>query len=252
MNQLKVIVVDDEAAARNVLTNLIQMSKFNMDIVATCCDLTEAVNSINRFKPDLVFLDVQMPDYAGYEIVNFIDKITFEIIFVTAYEDYAIKAFEMNAIDYILKPIERNRLDEAIQKAQNKLDQKDKVEQYQDLLNSIKGKSLGNIAISELRNGQVSKRVISLKNIIAVEAKGAYCQVHLFNDAPFLVSRNLKHFESQLPKDGPFFRSHRSWILNIDYVSKYNPRFGDVYLNQNLVAKISKNRFEAFEELTLD
>lgn len=251
MNRLRVIVVDDEAAARNVLSNLLHMSKTNVEIVATCCDVTEAVESINKLKPDLVFLDVQMPDFAGYEIVNFFDEISFEIVFVTAYDQYAIKAFELNAVDYIVKPIERNRLDEAIEKAQNKLDQQNKIEQYQLLLNSIKGEAMGNIAISELSNGQVSKRILHLKDIIAIEAKGAYCDVHLLNEPPFLVSRNLKYFESLLPEDASFFRSHRSWILNLEHVAKFKPRFGDVYMTQDLVAKISKNRMEAFEERTL-
>lgn len=251
MSQLKVIIVDDEAAARNVLSSLIQMSKFDIEIVATCCDVAEAVESIKRSKPDLVFLDVQMPDYAGYEIVNFFDEINFEIVFVTAYDQYAIKAFELNAVDYVVKPIERNRLKEAIEKVQSKLDQKNRIEQYKRLLDSMKGEVLGNIAISELSDGEVSKRVLKLKDIIAIEANGAYCNVHLMNEAPFLVSRNLKYFESLLPKDSAFFRSHRSWILNLEHVLKFKPRFGDVNMKQNLVAKVAKNRIEAFEELTL-
>lgn len=251
MNQLKVIVVDDEAAARNVLSKLLHMSKTNVDIIASCCDVPEAVESINKLKPDLVFLDVQMPNYAGYEIVNFFDEINFEIVFVTAYDEYAIKAFELNAVDYIVKPMERNRLDEAIEKVQNKLEQKNKIEQYQMLLSSIQGQTLSKIAVSELSNGQISKRILDLKDIIAIEAKGAYSHVHLINDSPFLVSRNLKFFESLLPQDAPFFRSHRSWILNLEHVSKFKPRFGDVNMSQDLVAKISKNRIEAFEERTL-
>ncbi|MFT5778774.1 MAG: two-component system LytT family response regulator [Crocinitomicaceae bacterium] len=251
MNRLKVIIVDDEAAARNVLSNLLHMSKINVEILATCCDVPEAVECINRLKPDLVFLDVQMPNYAGYEIVNFFDEITFEIVFVTAYDQYAIKAFELNAVDYIVKPIERNRLNEAIEKAQNKLEQKDNMEQYQLLLDSIHGKAMGNIVISELSEGQVSKRILHLKDIIAIEAKGAYCNVHLLNESPFLVSRNLKYFESLLSEEAPFFRSHRSWILNLEHVTKFKPRFGDVNMTQDLVAKIAKNRIIAFETLTL-
>ena len=248
MSRLKVMIVDDEAAARNVLGNLLHMSKTNVDLVATCCDVPEAVECIKNLKPDLVFLDVQMPDYAGYEIVNFFENITFDIIFVTAYDQYAIKAFEINAIDYLVKPIERHRLDEAIEKAQDKLDKKDKIEKYKLLLDSIQGQAIGNISIAEMSDGQVSKRILRLKDIIAIEAKGAYCHVHLMNESPFLVSRNLKYFESLLPQNGAFFRSHRSWILNLGHVEKFKPRFGDVNMAQNLVAKISKNRIEEFEE----
>jgi two-component system LytT family response regulator len=250
MDKLKVIVVDDEAAARNVLKNLLDRGNVNLDIVASCSDVPEAVTCIKELQPDLVFLDVQMPDYAGYEIVNFFDEITFEIIFVTAYDQYAIKAFELSAIDYIVKPVERKRLDEAIQRTQNKITQKNQIEHYQLLLDSIHGKELGKIVLSELREGQLSKRILHLKDIIAIEASGAYCQVNLTNGEPFLVSRNLKYFESLLPEGGPFFRSHRSWILNLEHVVKFNPRFGDVSMTNGVAAKVSRSHLELFEERT--
>jgi two-component system LytT family response regulator len=111
---------------------------------------------------------------------------------------------------------------EGIEKAQPRLDQKNKVEQYQLLLDAIKGQDMGNIAISELSDGQVSKRILNLKDIIAIDAKGVHCCLHLTNDAPFLASRNVKYFESLLPEGFSFFRSHRSWILNLTHVSKFN------------------------------
>jgi len=248
MNKLKVIIVDDELAARNVLQNLLVRYDVELDIVALCQDIPEAVSSIKEFKPDLVFLDVQMPDYAGYEIVNFFDELTFEIIFVTAYDQFAIKAFEINAIDYIVKPVERNRLSESISKAKERLKQKSQIEHYQLLLNSIHGKEMGKIVLSELSDGQVSKRILNLQEIIAIEASGAYSKVHLENDSPFLISRNLKYFQSLLPENSTFFRSHRSWILNIEHVLKFNPRFGDVKMTNDLSAKVSKNQLEKFEE----
>ena len=250
MNKLKVIIVDDEAAARNVLENLLHMSKTNVEILARCSDLPQAVEVIKQHNPDLVFLDVQMPDYAGYEIANFFETIDFEIIFVTAYDQYAIKAFELNAIDYIVKPIERSRLNEALEKVQMKLDQENKLERYQSLLDSIQEQVIGNIVIPELSGGQISKRILRIKDIIAIEAKGAYCQLHLLDESPFLVSRNLKYLEALLPDDSRFFRSHRSWLLNLSHVETLWPKLGEVHMSKKLIARISKDQIKAFEEQT--
>ncbi|MFT6922826.1 MAG: two-component system LytT family response regulator [Crocinitomicaceae bacterium] len=250
MSRLKVILVDDESAARNVLTNLLQRCCGNVDIVASCEDVLEAVKCIKKFKPDLVFLDVQMPNYAGYEIVNFFDEIDFEIVFVTAFDQYAIKAFELSAIDYIIKPVARHRLDEAIKKVERKLTQRATIENYQLLLESMRGKELGKIVLSELSDGKLNKHILHLKDIISIEAMGAYCKVYLMNDASFLVSRNLKYFESLLPSEAPFFRSHRSWVVNLDHVVQFNPRSGIVQMKNDITAKISKNRLELFEKAT--
>ncbi len=250
MEKLRIILVDDEDLALDVLTNLICRSSTPVDIVATCNDVLEAVNKINELKPDVVFLDVQMPDYAGYEIVNFFDEINFEIIFVTAYDQYAIKAFELSAIDYIVKPVERYRLEEALQKVMEKREQIAVKENYQVLLDSMRGKELGKIILPEITDGQLSRRVLHFKDIIAVEAMRSYCQIHLKDESPFLISRNLKYFESLLPEKHTFFRSHRSWILNLDYVEKYYRKSDEVGMGKDIVAKVSKNRLSLFEEQT--
>lgn len=250
MNKLKAIIVDDEEAAQNVLGNLLQMSKTNVEVLTCCSDLPQAVDAIKKYKPNLVFLDVQMPDYAGYEIANFFETIDFEIIFVTAYDQYAIKAFELNAIDYIVKPIERRRLNEALEKVQMKLDQDNKLEKYQSLLDSIQEQAIGNIVIPELSGGQISKRILRIKDIIAIQAMGAYCQIHLLEETPFLVSRNLKYLEALLPEDSRFFRSHRSWLLNLSHVETLWPKLGEVHMSKKLIARISKEQLKVFEEQT--
>ncbi|MBL4705898.1 MAG: response regulator [Flavobacteriales bacterium] len=250
MEKLKVILVDDEDLALDVLTNLLSRSAIFIDIVAKCNDVVEAVKKIKELKPDVVFLDVQMPDYAGYEIVNFFEEINFDIIFVTAYDQYAIKAFELSAIDYIVKPVERHRLEEALQKVADKREDKAVKENYQVLLESMRGKELGKVILPELKDGELSRRILHFKDIIAVEALRSYCQIHLKNESPFLVSRNLKYFESLLPDNHSFFRSHRSWILNLDYVKKFFRKSGEVGMENGLIAKVSKNRLSLFEEET--
>ncbi|MCG8576665.1 MAG: LytTR family DNA-binding domain-containing protein [Flavobacteriales bacterium] len=249
MELLKVIIVDDELAARNVLSNLLVRCKINVDIVARCEDVLEAVKAIKKHQPDVVFLDVQMPEYAGYEIVNFFDEIDFEIIFVTAYDQYAIKAFELSAVDYIVKPIERSRLDEAVEKLNDKLRQKTAYENYQVLLESVRSKELGKIVISELKDGQLLHQTLNLSDIIAVEAMGAYSKVYLKDAPSIILSRNLKHFEERLPETDVFFRTHRSWLINSGYIESYRPRFGKIVLKNQLEVKLSKKRQETFEEL---
>ncbi len=249
MDEIRVILVDDEPAARSVLRNLLIRCNAQIQIVAECADLPEAVVAINKFNPDVVFLDVQMPDYAGYEIVNFFDSMDFEIIFVTAYDQFALKAFELSAVDYIVKPIERIRLKQAIEKLSDKIHHKVSFENYQILLESVRKKELGKIIISELSEGRVSRKVLLIPDIIAIEAMGAYSKIYLKDDAPHTVSRNLKFFESQLPMENVFFRSHRSWILNMNEIIQYNPRFGLVTLTKGIESKLSKTRQELFESI---
>ena len=140
MKTIKAIIVDDEADARDVLASLIQLSKQPINIIAECSNLKAAVDKIKELKPDVVFLDIQMPEFAGYEIVNFFDEINFEIVFVTAYDKYALKAFELSAIDYLVKPIKRTRLNDTLKRIVEKTDEKNTVLEYETLLESLQNK----------------------------------------------------------------------------------------------------------------
>ncbi|WP_051473728.1 LytR/AlgR family response regulator transcription factor [Aquimarina macrocephali] len=152
MNAIKAILVDDEQRARNVLSNLIKRCDLNIDVLAQCSCLEDAVEEIKELQPDVVFLDVQMPNYAGYEIANFFEEMNFDIIFVTAFDEYAIKAFELSAIDYLVKPIDRRRLIAAVEKLQSKIEKQKKIQDYQVLLNTIKEKEFKQIILPELGN----------------------------------------------------------------------------------------------------
>ncbi|MBJ2174429.1 response regulator [Aureibaculum sp. A20] len=248
MTKIKAILIDDEQGARNVLTNLLEKNATHIDIVATCSNLEDGVNQIKALQPNVIFLDVQMPNYAGYEIVNFFDKIDFEIIFVTAYDQYAIKAFELNAIDYLVKPIDRNKLVETLKKLENKINEQVALVDYQELLNTIKDKDYKKIVIPELGN----RRIVDLDSIIAIEANGAYSNIYLKENKTITVSKNLKYFEEVLPKDSSLFRSHRAWIINLEHIELINKTERNIILaNGTIRAKISRARIEAFEEAIL-
>jgi two-component system LytT family response regulator len=246
MTKIKAIFIDDEQSARNVLTSLLERGSSGIEIVATCCDLEEGVEQIKKLQPDVVFLDVQMPNYAGYEIVKFFDKIDFEIIFVTAYDQYAIKAFELNAIDYLVKPIDRVKLANAIERLEEKLNKQNKLIDYQVLLETIKDKDYKKIVIPELGN----RRIVDLDDIIAIEADGAYSKIYLKENKIITTSKNLKYFEEVLPKDASFFRSHRAWIINLRYIEFLNKSALNITLvNRIIKAKISRTRIKEFEAI---
>lgn len=242
---IKAILVDDEEAARNVLSILLARNCPQVELVGQAANLPEAIELIHALKPDLVFLDVQMPEYAGYEIVHFFDEVLFEIVFTTAFDSYAMKAFELSAVDYLLKPIKKSRLLEAVEKVQQKLSDKAHAVQYRVLMESLKAKEFEKIVIHEVG----LKRVLHLRDIIAIEGEGAYSVVHLHNEVPLTVSKNLKYFESVLPENGRFFRSHKSWLINLDHLISYTTANGEVLLTGQLVARLSKYRVEAFEEM---
>lgn len=245
MAKLKAILVDDEESARNVLFNLLKRSCPNLEIVASCENVPEAVKEIKRHQPDLLFLDIEMPEYAGYEIVDFFDEINFEIIFTTAYDQYAIKAFEISAIDYILKPINRQRLIESVKKASEKIGNDKRMEQLNLLVSSMKDEEVSRIVISELGN----KRVIEINNILAIEAQGAYSIIHLKNEKEIIASKNLKHFENLLEEAKSFFRSHKSWIINKTEVRSIQSSKGTIELNGGIEAKLSKYKVEEFNQI---
>ncbi|MCJ8292429.1 MAG: response regulator [Crocinitomicaceae bacterium] len=243
MNKIKAIIVDDEQWARTVLNSLLEKDFNHIEVVAKCEDVLSAVEQIKLHQPDVIFLDVQMPEYAGFELVNFIDEINFEIIFVTAFDRYAIKAFELNAVDYLVKPIDRKKLSSSIDKLTSKLEQKGGLDNYHELLRSIKDKSYNKIVLPELGN----RRILELDSIIAIEADDTYCRVYLTNEKVITVSKTLKYFEELLEENTCFFRSHRSWIINLKYIETYNKSENTITMARNIKTMISRKKNDEFE-----
>ena len=241
MDTIRAIIVDDESDARDVLCSLLSMSKFHISVIASCSNVPDAVMAINKHKPDVVFLDIQMPNYAGYEIVNFFDEINFEIVFVTAYDKYAIKAFELSAIDYLVKPVSRDRLNGTLQRLSREVENNNAIEQYKVLLERINNKEIEKIVIP-LSSG---KKIIPLKEIICIKGEGSYTTLFLNESKRLTVSKNLKYFENILPSDS-FFRSQKSWMVNLNEVKSFNLSKGNLLMRNEVMAKLSINRIEAF------
>lgn len=242
--KINAIIVDDEESARNVLSNLITRFCPDIKIIDICSDVEEAVDAIKKHQPDVVFLDIEMPNYAGYELVSFFEEVNFDIIFVTAYDQYAIKAFEISAVDYLLKPIEIDRLKDSVQKLSSRVTLKNNQESYRALSENLKSNEVSKLVV---RNNQ-GQSIVNTSDIIAIEAQDSYSCIYTKKEK-HLMSKNLKHFETILSKNTCFFRSHKSWLINTNKVKSYSKSKFEILLESSITAKLSKYKKTDFEEL---
>lgn len=242
--ELKAIIIDDEKAARNVLSTLLGLAHPTVDVIDTCSNLPEAVISIRKHQPDVVFLDVEMPQFSGYEIIKFFDRIEFQIVFVTAYDKYAVKAFEMNAADYLVKPIQRTRLKEAVNRVELRCKEQIQLVDYRSVLERLEQNNSPVLTISE--SGQ--KLLLKTTQIVAIQAQGSYCEILLDSGEKHLVSKNIGWIEKELSQNQNLFRSHKSWIINLRYIIAIQSSKEQLVLEGGIQAKLSRFKKEAFQE----
>jgi two-component system LytT family response regulator len=218
MELIKVIIVDDEPNARKALRGLLNDNFEEIQIVADCSNVPEAVKTINKYKPDLVFLDIDMPGYSGFELLDFFDEeqIWFKIIFVTAYSQHSLKAFESSAVDYILKPVRLEHMRRAIKKS-NFLPS-DSI-QYKVLRDNLSQQQDKKVVL------QTSETiyVVNQDDIIFIQAEGSYTKIITVTHGVLTITKKLLDFE-YLETDGPFFRTHRSYLVNLNHVKKIDKK----------------------------
>ncbi len=221
----KALIIDDEEMARILLQSMILEYCEDIEIVDLCKDLPTGVKAIRKLKPDIVFLDIEMPGHSGLELLDFFDadEIDFSIIFVTAYNQYAIQAFKLSAIDYLLKPIEVEDLQTAVnlfkknkQKDKQKDDQKTN-EKYSVFKDNLKDTSSKKMVLNTLS----SIHFVDIADILFFQGDGAYTKVFIKDMPTLTISRGLKSFESVLEDSPSFFRCHKSYLVNLKYATDY-------------------------------
>lgn len=242
MQKINAVIVDDEMSARDVLENLLLRFCPEINVIAKCENVVKAVEVIREQKPQLVFLDVEMPNYSGFEIMQFFTEVDFEIIFVTAYDNYAIKAFEVSAMDYLLKPIGIDRLKTAVAKATKHFEKSEQTQRLELLKNTLQSKQISNISLFD--KGQ--QHIVEIQAIIAIEASESYCIVHT-TQKNYFVSKNLLSFEMLLETIPEFIRVHKSWIINKNHLVLYSKTNFSIQLTNNVLAKLSKYKKAEFE-----
>ena len=241
---IKAIIIDDEERARRVLERLLLDYCEGVEVIATCSNVPAAVLKINELNPDVVFCDIEMPDFSGLKLLSFFKEITFELIFATGYSEYAIQAFEMSAIDYLLKPIQIEKLEIAIQRVKGKLAQTTMHDRLEVLKENLKIGEISKIALP-VSDGLT---FIDVENLSLLEADGSYTKVWLKDGSNLLVSKKLKFFEQLLEKKRIFFRVHRSSLININSIKKYSKAESYLLLDNNKSIKIARDKKSEFEE----
>lgn len=223
---MRAIIVDDELNARLALRGILEENFPEIEIVAENVDVPSAVKSIHAFQPELVFLDIAMPGYSGLELLNFFDvnTINFKIIFVTAFAEYAINAFELSAVDYILKPV---RID-ALQRALTKVNDSNSLEKIKVLQNNLDLPQNKKIAL----NTGDGITFIELLDILYLKADGSYTHFFLSNKNKITVSKKISEFE-RLEQVGNFMRIHRSHVINLERIQKILKQDGGTVIMDN-------------------
>jgi len=237
--RINAIIVDDEADARRSLQLMIEQY-FNEDIEikAVVKSVKQAIKEINTYQPDLIFLDIEMPNENGFSLLEYYEDHNFEIIFTTAHQQYALKAIKSAALDYLLKPIKIDDLSKAI----------DQFKKRNRTLNKLKI----NTFINNLENDlEINKKVLfpaqtgyhveKINNILYCKAEGNYSYIFTLNKNPYLITTTLKALEELLPKN-VFFRTHKSYLVNLNYVTSFNRKDMTVLLENNMSVDVALRR----------
>ncbi len=243
MDTLKTIIIDDEQKGRNLLNELVKRYCPEVEVLGLAESATEAILKIRQLKPDFIFLDIQMPEINGFQMIEMMGDIDFEIVFVTAYNEYAVKAYKYAAFDYLLKPVDPEELNKTIERLKLKRQQVSLQERLSLLMKTLEDPKKLPSKITVSNSDGIS--VLNISEIIYLEADGPYTTFFLMNGTKIVSSHNLKEYEEILSDNG-FFRSHHSFLLNMNHVSKYLKSDGYALMSNGKHTDVSKRRKDDF------
>jgi two-component system LytT family response regulator len=242
---LKAVIIDDEAKARRILKSFIEEYCVQVTVIGEAPDVVQGVKLIQKETPDIVFLDIEMPGYNGFQLLEFFDEIKFEVIFVTAYSEFALKAFQVSAVDYLLKPLQIDQLVNAVEKAEKLRGSSLIKERLETLKTNLEERKIKKIVVP-VSEGSL---FIDVKEITHLKAEGSYVNIFLEDGNKILVSKNIKDYETQLTEEEGFFRTHRSYLVNTNYIAALSPDNTEATLKNKQtisIARERKNEFLAF------
>jgi two-component system LytT family response regulator len=239
------IIVDDEKNSREVLETMLQKHCPDITVLKSCSGGEEVLDRLQKETPDILFLDIEMPGMNGFEMLGHIDKPGFEIIFTTSYSEYAIKAIKHSALDYLLKPIDKDELIYAVQKAsKNKTHvSSSRIERLLELLEVKRSTKRFAVSTSE---GLI---IVNAADIAYCESDGPYCKFYFTNNKTLITSKTLKETEEVL-QDCDFCRIHHSYLINMKFVDKYiRGEGGEVILTNGKKLPVSRAKKQDFLHL---
>jgi len=245
------IIIDDERKAREAFSKIVERYfKNKLEVLSLSESVKEGVAAIHKCNPDIVFLDIEMPEENGFKLFENFDTVNFEVIFTTAYNQYAVNAIKYSALDYLLKPINLVDLRDALKRYENRKNLKSQHERIEVLLSNMNmGDSIKRkVALPTLAGYQMEK----INSIMYCEGDQNYTKIHLVSGKYILVSKTLKYVEELLPAD-VFFRIHKSFLVNLNYVEKYLRIDGHkIYLDNGTQLDVASRRTEDFVKALTD
>lgn len=238
----KAIVIDDENRTRDLIAKMINSFGLDIEAIPAGENVQSGLKAIEEHQPDIVFLDIQMPDGSGFDLLKAVPNKDFEVIFITAHEEFAIKAIKFSALDYILKPIDPEELRNAVENALNTMNQKRDESQFEALQNNISPQQKRRLVLKT----QESVHVVDLDQIIRCESDRNYTSFYLTEGKKILVSKTLKEFETLLIGYN-FIRVQQSHLINLDFVDRYNKgNGGSVVMRDGSEVPLSPAKREIF------
>jgi two-component system LytT family response regulator len=247
---IKTLIIDDENKARSLLAYYVQSFVPEINEVRQAESVDDALETLKTYSPDIVFLDVEMPHKNGFDFLVSLDKIPFDVIFTTAYNQYAIQAIRFSALDYLMKPVDPDELKGAVQRH---LEKKQSEQQRGELLSNLKE----NINKKEVKDFTLAVpsaegvHFFKIEEIVRLEADGSYTIIHLLNKRPFVASKTLKHFEEMLD-EFTFIRTHKSHLVNRKHITRISNDHEFVLLTDGSKAEVSRRKKdEVMQQLNL-
>jgi len=244
---ISIVVIDDEPRARETIINLLNLSPVELTVAGEADSVQSGYETINLTSPDLVLLDINLPDGSGFDLLKMFEQISFRVIFITAHNEYAIRAFKYSAVDYIMKPITAGELFRALEKAEAEISREETVIKLGALL-----KNLEKLKKIVLKTAE-SIHILNVSEIIRCEADVNYTTFYLSNGKKLLVSKPLKEYDQLLAPAG-FFRTHQSHLVNLDHMLRYEKTEGGyLVMDDNSTVPVSTRKkeelFRLFENM---
>lgn len=241
---MQALIIDDEKHCRDSLAILLGKYCPEIEVLGQCASGEEGIQAIGSQDPDLVFLDISMPGMTGFEMLEQCGSSDFEVIFITAYDEYAIQAIRHSALDYLLKPVDKNELVQAIARAKGTKQTNSSSTRIAKLLELVEGKKGSERLALPTLDGLI---IVDTKDILYCESENNYTRFFMADGKAIFVSKTLKKVETILSDDNNFFRSHNSFIINLKYVHRYlKGEGGEVILQNGKSLPIARTRKQDF------
>jgi two-component system LytT family response regulator len=246
---IRAVLIDDETDSNRILQTLLENYCPQVAVAGTADGVGTAVDLISDVQPDLVFMDIEMTHGNAFDLLNRLQPVNFHIIFVTAFDNHAVRAFKYNAIDYLLKPVNIRELCAAVDKLSGKVVESNLLGRVRSMLENMRGVDAGERKIAFPTTNGLS--FVPMKDIIRLESKGAYTQIHLQGGTKVVATGPIKEYEDLLP-DILFFRIHMSHVINLNKIKSYQKgRGGYVTMDDDSEIEVASRRREEFMQRLL-